>query len=155
MQGMSRYQAAGAHLLSSLIGLATLFVGISWIQAGGNPGAVPVAFVIMAVVVLTPITIGAHWRSRSAFVDAHIRIICRFMTALGVAGLLLVGLPAAIAWLLPSGPDPWSAVTVLPYLSTMVLSVLWVFFEIRAALLAKRGSNDPYPDWFTSVPTIG
>jgi uncharacterized Tic20 family protein len=155
MEGMSRYQAAGAHLLSSVIGLATLFVGISWIEAGGEPAAVPVTFTIIAVVVLAPITIGAHWRSRNPFVDAHIRIICRFMTSLGLAGLLLVGVPALISWALPSGADLWGAVTVLPYLSTMVLSVLWVFFEIRAALLAMRGSDDPYPEWFTSAPSIG
>lgn len=151
---MSRYQAAGAHVLSSLIGLATLFMGISWIEAGGEPAAVPVTFVIIAVVVLAPITIGSHWRSRKPFVDAHIRIICRFMTALGLAGLLLVGVPALVSWMLPPGIDLWGTIPVIPYLSTMVLAVLWVFFEVRAALLAIRGSDDPYPDWFTSVPLI-
>ncbi len=151
MEGMSRYQAAGAHLLSSMIGLATLFVGISWIEAGGKPAAVPVAFVIVAVMLLTPITAGADWRSRNPFFDAHIRIISRFMAALSVAGLLLVGLPALLAWVLPADTDLWGMVTVLPYLSTMVLSVLWVFFEVRAALLAVRGSEDPYPEWLTSA----
>lgn len=152
---MSRYQAAGAHLLSSLVGLTTLFLGISWIQSGGEPAAVPITFVVIAVLILTPITIGAHWRSRKPFLDFHVRIISHFMRSLGIAGLLLVGLPALVAWILPSGTDPWGAVTVLPYLSTMILSVLWMFFEVRAALLAMRGSDDPYPEWFTSAPSIG
>jgi hypothetical protein len=155
MEGIPRYQAAAAHLLSSLIGLASLYAGISWIEAGGEPLAVPVTLTIIAVVVLAPITIGVHWRSRKPFVDAHIHIICRFMTSLGLAGLLLVGVPALVTWALPSGTDLWGVVPVAPYLSTMVLSVLWVFFEIRAALLAMRGSDDPYPEWFTSVPSIG
>lgn len=155
MEEMPKYQAAAAHLVSALVGLAALFVGITWIEAGGEPVSVPATVIILSLVVLTPLAVGSHWRSREEFLDAHIRITCRFLTALGVAGLLLVGVPALVSWALPAGTDLWGAVTVLPYLSTMVLAVLWVFFEVRAALLAVRGSSDPYPDWFTSVPLIG
>ena len=152
---MPRYQAAAAHLVSALVGLATLFLGITWIEAGGEPVSVPATVIVLSLVVLTPLAVGAHWRSRNEFLDAHIRITCRFLTSLGVAGLLLVGLPTVVSWALPSGTDLWGTITVMPYLSTMVLSVLWVFFEIRAALLAMRGSDDPYPEWFTTVPLIG
>lgn len=152
---MSRIQAAATHVVSALVGLATLFVGITWIEAGGEPVSVPATVIILSLVVLTPLAVGSHWRSREEFLDAHVHITCRFLTSLGVAGLLLIGLPALISWALPAGTDLWGTITVLPYLSTMVLAVLWVFFEVRAALLAIRGSSDPYPEWFTAVPLIG
>lgn len=151
MDQSSRYRAAAGHLASSLIGLAALFVGIRWIEAGGDPAAVPTTVIILSLVVLAPIAVGSHWQTRTAYVDDQVMISCRFLTSVGLAGVIFIGVPAVISWALPTGSEIWGRVTVIPYLAALAISAAWVYLAIRAAVLAARGSEDPYPRWTVSV----
>jgi len=151
MDQSSRYRAAAGHLASALIGLASLFIGIRWIEAGGDPAAIPTTVIILSLVVLAPIAVGSHWKTRTAYVDDQVKKTCHFLTSVGLAGVLFIGIPAIASWLLPAGSEIWGRVTVIPYLGALVISAAWVYLSFRAAVLAARGAEDPYPRWTVSV----
>jgi hypothetical protein len=87
------------------------------------------------------------WQSRGSFIDAHMEAACRFLTVIGAGAVLIIGLPAMISWLLPSGTEPRSGIMVLPYLGALALPVGWAFFALRAAVIAIKGVDTPFPQW--------
>jgi len=143
----SRFGAAGGHLLSAATAVAALVLGVLWVEAGGEPVAVPATLIVLSLVALTPLAMHRSWHSRGPFIDAHIEAACRFLTAIGAGAVLIIGLPSMITWLLPSGTGLWSSVMVLPYLGALALPVGWAFFAVRAALIAIKGADTPFPQW--------
>jgi hypothetical protein len=133
--------------MSGLDGLVATLVGAQWVLAGGDPVAVPATLIVLSLVALTPIAMRRSWSSRGDFIDSHVEAACRFLTSLGLAAVLVIGIPAAISPLLPSGTQVWSSVLVLPYLGALALPVAWMFFSARAALIALQGTDRPYPNW--------
>ena len=147
MNDRSKFGAAGGHLLSGLLALAALVVGVRWVEAGGEPAAVPATLIVLSLVALTPLAMHRSWHSRGSFIDAHMEAACRFLTAIGAGAVLIIGLPAMLSWLLPSGTELWSSVMVLPYLGALALPVGWAFFALRAAVIAIKGADTPFPQW--------
>jgi len=140
-------RAATGHLLSGLVGIAALAIGVRWVEAGGDPVAIPATLIVLSLVALTPLAMHRSWHSRGAFIDTHMEAACRFLTVIGAGAVLVIGLPAMISWLLPSGTELWSSVTVLPYLGALVLPTVWAFFALRAAVIATKGAETPFPQW--------
>jgi len=133
--------------MSGLVGFVALFIGARWVLAGGDPVAIPATLIVLSLVVLTPMAVHRGWSSRGEFVDSHIEAACRFLTSVGLAGVVVIGIPAAISPFLPAGTEMWSSLLVLPYLGALALPVAWTFFSARAALIALRGTDGPYPEW--------
>ncbi|MBT8163967.1 MAG: hypothetical protein HKO63_05660 [Acidimicrobiia bacterium] len=140
-------RAATGHLLSGLVALSALIVGVRWVQAGGEPVAIPATLIVVSLVVLTPLAMHRSWHSRGEFIDSHVEAACRFLTVVGTGAALVIGLPALVAWLLPSGTELWSSVMVLPYLGALAIPVAWAFFAMRAAVMAFNGAETPFPRW--------
>jgi hypothetical protein len=147
MDGGLRYRAAGGHLLSGLTGLVAVLIGIRWVLAGGDPVAIPATVIVLSLLVLTPPAVRRGWSSRGEFIDLHMEAACRFLTSVGLAGVVIIGIPAAISPFLPSGTELWSSLLVLPYLGALALPVAWTFLSTRAAIIAFRGADRPYPEW--------
>ena len=133
--------------MSGLVGLVALFIGTRWVLAGGDPVAVPETLIVVSLLVLTPLAVHRGWSSRGEFIDHHIEASCRFLTSVGLAGVVVIGIPAAISPFLPSGTELWSSVLMLPYLGALALPVGWAFFSTRAAVMALKGTGEPYPPW--------
>jgi len=133
--------------MSGVVGFVALFIGARWVLAGGDPVAIPATLIVLSLVALTPIAMRRSWSSRGEFIDSHMEAACRFLTSLGVAAVVVIGIPAAISPFLPSGTELWSSVLVLPYLGALALPVAWTFFSTRAALIALKGTEQPYPGW--------
>lgn len=145
MDESSKQRAAGLHLLSGLVAVSALLIGIRWVQAGGDPVAIPATLIILSLVVLTPLAMHRSWRSRGEFIDSHMEAACGLLTMIGVGAALGIGLPAMISRLLPSGTELWSSIMVLPYLGALALPVAWAFFALRAAAMAFNGSKATSP----------
>jgi hypothetical protein len=143
----ARFRAATGHLISGILAVSALIVGVRWVQAGGDVVAVPATLIILSLVVLTPLAMHRSWQSRGEFVDAHVEAACRFLTAVGAGAALIIGLPALVSWVLPSGTELWSSVMVVPYLGALAVPVVWAFFALRAAALAFAGAETPFPQW--------
>lgn len=133
--------------MSGLVGLIATVIGAQWVLAGGDPVAIPATLIVLSLVVLTPIAIQRSWSSRGEFVDSHVKAACRFLTSIGLAAVLVIGIPTAISPFLPSGTQLWSSLLVLPYLAALALPIAWTFFSIRAALITVKGKTEPYPGW--------
>lgn len=142
-----RLRAALTHATSSVLGLAAGVLGVLWVGAAGEVVAAPAAIVVLSLMVLGPIAVRRHWNRRGQFVDDHVRAACRFLTSVGFAALLTVGLPVLISWPLESGSVVWAGLLVLPAVMMLALPVTWAFFAGRAAVRAWRGLTDPYPPW--------
>jgi len=140
-------RAATGHLLSGLVALAALVLGVLWVEAGGEPVAVPATLIVLSLLALTPLAMHRSWQSRGSFIDAHMEAACRFLTVIGAGAVLIIGLPAMISWLLPSGTEPRSGIMVLPYLGALALPVGWAFLALRAAVIAIKGVDTPFPQW--------
>ena len=81
------------------------------------------------------------------YIDNHMEAACRFLTTVGLAAVVVIGLPAAVSPFLPAGTELWSSVMVLPYLGALALPVTWAFFAMRAAVMAVKGIDPPFPQW--------
>lgn len=147
MDATAKYRAAGAHLISGLFGLMAVFLGVGWLKGGGDLVAVPHTLIVFSLVVLTPLAMHRNWVSRGDFVDTHIEAACRFLTGLALATVVVIGLPAAVSWLLPAGAGWWSNLMALPYIGALVIPVTWSFMAVRAAIMAFRGIDTPFPQW--------
>ncbi len=147
MDNRLKYQAAGGHLLSGALAVSALVLGARWVYAGGDPVAIPATLIVLALIVLTPIAMHRSWQSRGEFIDAHMEASCRFLTAVGAGAALVIGLPALVSWFLPAGTELWSSIMVLPYLGALALPVAWAFFAVRAAVMAVKGAERPFPQW--------
>ena len=137
-------------MLSGLVAIVAGGIGISWVLAAGDPVAVPATLVVLSLVVLTPLAVRRAWSSRGNFVDLHTKAACRFLTSVGSAAVVIIGIPALISLFLPSGTELWSSLLVLPYLGALALPVGWAFFSLRAAWLAFKEIDRPYPEWMVS-----
>ncbi len=133
--------------MSGLVGLIAVFIGAQWVLAGGDPVAIPATLIVLSLVALTPIAMQRSWSSRGELIDSHMDAACRFLTSLGLAAVLVIGIPAAISPFLPSSTEVWSSVLVLPYLGALALPIAWTFFSTRAALVTLQGTDQPYPEW--------
>lgn len=129
--------------MSGLVGIAALNVGTRWVLASEDPVTIPATLIVLSLVVLTPLAVQHGWSSRGEFIDSHVKAACRFLTSVGLAGVVVIAVPAAMAPFLPSG----NAMLVLPYVGAVALPVAWALFSIRATALALKGTDHPYPRW--------
>lgn len=149
MDVSAKNRAAGGHLLSGFVALAAFVIGIQWVQGGGEAVAVPATVIILSLVALTPVAVRRSWQSRGEFIDGHVEAACRFLTTVGFVAVVTIGIPAAISPFLTAGTDLWSSLMVLPYLAGLVLPLAWAYFAVRAAFLAFKGAESPFPAWAT------
>ena len=117
------------------------------VAAAGDAVAIPATVVVLALIALTPVAIRRHWSERGEFIDRHVRAAARFLTTIGVAAVVAIGVPVLISVPLQSGTTLWSSVLVLPFLATLVLPLVWAVMAVRAAVLALLAKSDPYPRW--------
>jgi len=144
-----RHRAARLHLLSGLLAVSAFAIGIQWVRGGGEAVAVPATVIILSLVALTPVAVRRSWQSRGEFIDGHVEAACRFLTTVGLAAVVTIGIPTAISPFLTAGTDLWSSLMVLPYLAGLVLPLGWAYFAMRAAFLAFTGADSPFPAWAT------